>query len=73
MKHYRFHHFHSFSSSYDGHEEDGGFDGHGETASDGNTASVRVNGGDNPSKDAKTPPRQIPTWLSVSTPDEFVV
>lgn len=59
-------------SSYDGHEEDGGFDGHGETASDGNTASVRVNGGDNPSKDAKTPSRQIPTWLSVSTPDEFV-
>lgn len=59
--------FHSFSSSYDGHEEDGGFDGHGETA------SIRVNGGDNPSKDAKTIPRQIPTWLSVSTPDEFVV
>lgn len=59
-------------SSYDGHEEDSGFDGHGETASDGNTASVRVNGGDNPSKDAKTPSRQIPTWLSVSTPDEFV-
>lgn len=59
-------------SSYDGHEEDGGFDGHGETASDGNTVSVRVNGGDNPSKDAKTASRQIPTWLSVSTPDEFV-
>ncbi|WOH02455.1 hypothetical protein DCAR_0521844 [Daucus carota subsp. sativus] len=58
-------------SSYDGHEEDGGFDGHGETASNGYTASGRVNGGDN-SKDAKTISRQIPIWLSASTPDEFV-
>lgn len=66
------HHCFSFSSSYDGHEEDGGFDGHGETASNGYTASGRVNGGDN-SKDAKTISRQIPIWLSASTPDEFVV
>lgn len=51
-------------SSYDGHDEDGTLDGHDE---EGYTPSIRTNGGD-----VKILTRQIPTWLSDSTPDEFV-
>lgn len=51
-----------FSSSYDGHDEDGSFDTHDE-----------ANGGDGTLKDVKVASRQIPAWLSYSTPDEFVV
>lgn len=32
-----------------------------------------MNGGDGAPKDVKTVSRQIPIWLSDSTPDEFVV
>ncbi|KAG6734378.1 hypothetical protein I3842_01G270300 [Carya illinoinensis] len=35
-------------------------------------ASARVNGGDGNLKDAKTLPREMPPWLSNSTPDEFL-
>ncbi|KAM7526869.1 hypothetical protein LguiA_016771 [Lonicera macranthoides] len=48
-------------SSYDGHDEDGAFDTHDE-----------ANGGDGTLKDVKVASRQIPAWLSYSTPDEFV-
>lgn len=53
-------------SSYDGHDEDVAFDTH-----DEESASLRVNGGDGIPKDLKIS-RQIPSWLSNSTPDEFV-
>jgi exocyst complex component 4 len=48
-------------SSYDGHDDDGAYDTHDES-----------NGGDGSSKDGKVASRQIPLWLSYSTPDEFV-
>ncbi|XP_028072262.1 exocyst complex component SEC8-like [Camellia sinensis] len=56
-------------SSFDGHDEDGAMEIHDEAALDGHTAPIRVNGGD---KDVKIVSRQISTWLSDSTPDEFV-
>lgn len=56
-------------SSFDGHDEDGAMEIHDEAALDGHTAPIRVNGGD---KDVKSVSRQISTWLSDSTPDEFV-
>ncbi|KAK2995859.1 hypothetical protein RJ640_015819 [Escallonia rubra] len=59
-------------SSYDGHDEDGALDMHDEATLDGYAASVRVNGGDSNLKDVKILSRLIPTWLSFSTPDEFV-
>lgn len=46
---------------------------HDEAASDGHAASMRANGGDGNIKDIKMVPRQIPSWLSNSTPDEFIV
>lgn len=45
-------------SSYDGHDENGVLDDHDYATSDG--------------KDLKIASRQIPNWLSESTPDEFV-
>lgn len=36
-------------------------------------ASIRVNGGDGILKDVKMVSRQMPIWLSNSTPDEFLV
>jgi hypothetical protein len=59
------------SSSFDGHDED--LDITDESTSDGHTASVRTNGGDGNMKDIKVGSRQIPSWLSNSTPDEFIV
>ncbi|KAI8008499.1 Exocyst complex component SEC8 [Camellia lanceoleosa] len=56
-------------SSFDGHDEDGAMEIHDEAALDGHTAPIRVNSGD---KDVKIVSRQISTWLSDSTPDEFV-
>ncbi|KAF3434014.1 hypothetical protein FNV43_RR25117 [Rhamnella rubrinervis] len=56
-------------SSFDGHDEDGASEPHDE---DGHMASVRVNGGDGNTKDLKLVPRQMPPWLSYSTPDEFL-
>lgn len=53
-------------SSFDDHDEDGSLEQHDENSADGHSA-LRVNGGDGSLKD-----RQIPTWLSNSTPDEFV-
>lgn len=41
--------------------------------SDGYPTSLRINGTDGASKDVKMVSHQIPTWLSESTPDEFVV
>ncbi|XP_047971393.1 exocyst complex component SEC8 isoform X2 [Salvia hispanica] len=55
------------SSSYDGHNEDGTLDMHDDTAPNGYTPTVKANGGD-----ARIFSRQIPVWLSDSTPDEFV-
>lgn len=54
------------SSSFDGHDEDGTSDLTEDTVS-------KMNGGDGAPKDVKTVSRQIPIWLSDSTPDEFVV
>ncbi|KAH7857653.1 hypothetical protein Vadar_015032 [Vaccinium darrowii] len=58
------------SSSFDGRDEDGAMEIHDEATLDEHT--IRVNGGDNTPKDVKIVSRQIPTWLSCSTPDEFV-
>ncbi|PHT31352.1 Exocyst complex component SEC8 [Capsicum baccatum] len=55
------------SSLVEGHDEDGE-----DTLSDGNPASLRINGTDGASKDVKILSHQVPTWLSDSTPDEFV-
>lgn len=63
----------AFSSSFDGHDEEGASELHDEVASDGHATSLRVNGNEGYSKDIKTVPRQMPTWLSNSTPDEFLV
>ncbi|KAJ6892852.1 hypothetical protein NC651_025918 [Populus alba x Populus x berolinensis] len=57
-------------SSFDGHDED--LDITDEPTSDGHTASMRTNGGDGNMKDIKVGSRQIPSWLSNSTPDEFI-
>ncbi|KAJ6983418.1 exocyst complex component SEC8 isoform X2 [Populus alba x Populus x berolinensis] len=57
-------------SSFDGHDED--LDITDEATSDGHTASMRTNGGDGNMKDIKVGSRQIPSWLSNSTPDEFI-
>ncbi|KAL5560571.1 hypothetical protein UlMin_036782 [Ulmus minor] len=51
-------------SSFDGHDEDGALDAHDE---------VRVNGGEGYSKEVKIVPRQMPTWLLYSTPNEFLI
>ncbi|KAG5574754.1 hypothetical protein H5410_054888 [Solanum commersonii] len=55
------------SSLIEGHDEDGE-----DTVSDGNPTSSRINGTDGASKDVKVISHQVPTWLSDSTPDEFV-
>ncbi|PHT44888.1 hypothetical protein CQW23_14046 [Capsicum baccatum] len=56
------------SSLVEGHGEDGEA-----TLSDGNPASLRINGIDGASKDINIFSHQVPTWLLDSTPDEFVV
>lgn len=58
-------------SSFDGHEEGSTLED--EAASDSQSTSARVNGGDGGSKEAKLTTRQLPTWLSNSIPDEFLV
>ncbi|XP_022890078.1 exocyst complex component SEC8-like isoform X1 [Olea europaea var. sylvestris] len=58
-------------SSFDGHDEDGATDVQDDATSDGYT-TMQVNGGDTVPRDGKIVSRQIPTWLSDSTPDEFV-
>lgn len=63
----------AFSSSFDGHDEEGALEPRDDATSDGHMASARVNGGDGNLKDAKTLPREMPPWLSNSTPDEFLV
>ena len=55
------------SSSFDGHDEEGALELHDEATSDGLATAIRVNG------DIKIFHRQIPTWLSYATPDEFLV
>ncbi|XP_042031641.1 exocyst complex component SEC8-like isoform X1 [Salvia splendens] len=55
------------SSSYDGHNEDGTLDMHDDAAPNGYTPTMKAIGGD-----ARIFSRQIPVWLSDSTPDEFV-
>ncbi|CAL0321290.1 unnamed protein product [Lupinus luteus] len=52
--------------SFDGHDEEGALELNKEAASDGNMATMRTNG------DIKIALRQMPTWLSNSTPDEFL-
>ncbi|XP_042035948.1 exocyst complex component SEC8-like [Salvia splendens] len=55
------------SSSFDGHNEDGNLDLLDDAAPNGYTPTMKANGGD-----ARMFSRQIPVWLSDSTPDEFV-
>ncbi|XP_058072108.1 exocyst complex component SEC8 [Magnolia sinica] len=59
-------------SSIDGHDDESALEAHDGAASDGVTSSARVNGVEGPLKDLKTVSRQIPTWLSSSTPNEFI-
>ncbi|KAH1230356.1 Exocyst complex component SEC8 [Glycine max] len=54
--------------SFDGHDE---ADLNEEATLDGNMATTRINGNDIP-KDSNNALRQMPTWLSNSTPDEFL-
>lgn len=61
------------SSSFDGHEEEGALEIQDEAATDGCSAIVRANGGDAGLKEVQIISRHIPTWLSYSTPDEFLV
>ncbi|KAJ7975027.1 exocyst complex component SEC8 [Quillaja saponaria] len=58
-------------SSFDGHDEEGAPDLHDEVTLDGHMASVRANGSDG-IRDVKIALRQMPIWLSNSTPDEFL-
>lgn len=60
-------------SSYDGHEEASTLELNDEAVSDGQSTFSRVNGGDGGLKEAKLVTRQLPTWLSNSIPDEFLV
>ncbi|KAK6156340.1 hypothetical protein DH2020_010588 [Rehmannia glutinosa] len=60
------------TSLFNGHSEDGTIDSHDDATSNGYTPSMRANGGDTGAKDVKIVSRQIPMWLSDSTPDEFV-
>ncbi|KAL5800324.1 hypothetical protein ACOSQ3_033415 [Xanthoceras sorbifolium] len=57
-------------SSFDGHDEEGSLEPHNEATSDGHVAVI--NGGDGSLKDIKMLSHEIPSWLSKSTPDEFV-
>eukprot|EP00257_Ricinus_communis_P003816 XP_002516393.2 exocyst complex component SEC8 [Ricinus communis] len=59
-------------SSFDGHDEEGNLDMHDEANLDGQAATMRVIGGDGNAKDMKILARQLPSWLSNSTPDEFI-
>ncbi|KAL4621529.1 hypothetical protein ACB092_06G234900 [Castanea dentata] len=59
-------------SSFDGHDEEGALELPDDATSDGHMASIRVNGGDGIPKDFKMVSRQMPIWLSNSTPDEFL-
>ncbi|CAN1238308.1 Exocyst complex component SEC8 [Linum grandiflorum] len=61
----------SVSSSFEGHDEDGSLELHDEASLDGHAASVRGNG-DGITKEPKVVSRHIPSWLSNSTPDEFI-
>lgn len=57
-------------SSFDGQDDESTFELLDEAASDGFPSSLKVNGGEG---QLKTVPRQLPRWLSNSTPNEFVV
>lgn len=59
-------------SSFDGRDEEGALELPDDATSDGHMASTRVNGGDGIPKDVKIVSRQMPIWLSNSTPDEFL-
>ncbi|KAK7292470.1 hypothetical protein RIF29_08251 [Crotalaria pallida] len=52
--------------SFDGHDDEGSLELNEEATLDGNMATARING------DTKIALRQMPTWLSNSTPDEFL-
>jgi exocyst complex component 4 len=58
-------------SSFDGPDED--LDISDEATPDGHIGSMRANGGNENMKDIKIVSHQIPSWLSNSTPDEFIV
>jgi len=58
-------------SSFDGPDED--LDISDEATPDGHIGSMRANGGNGNMKDIKIVSHQIPSWLSNSTPDEFIV
>lgn len=52
------------SSSFDGHDE--------EIIQEQDEASL-TNGGDSSGREVKSFSRQVPSWLSCATPDEFLV
>ncbi|GAU33498.1 hypothetical protein TSUD_72600 [Trifolium subterraneum] len=54
--------------SFDGHDEEGTLDSSEEATLDGNMANTRINGSDVTNGAL----HQMPTWLSNSTPDEFL-
>lgn len=59
-------------SSFDGRDEDGSLDMQEDAVLDGQMTSMKVNGIDGSVKESRVVSRQNPTWLSESTPDEFV-
>ncbi|KAE9612190.1 putative Sec8 exocyst complex component specific domain-containing protein [Lupinus albus] len=54
------------AGSFDGHDDEGALELTEEATLDGNMATMKING------DIKIAFRQMPTWLSNSTPDEFL-
>lgn len=60
-------------SSFDGHEESSTLELNDEAVSDSQSTFSRVNGGDGGLKEVKMATCQLPTWLSNSIPDEFLV
>lgn len=61
---------HFFSSSFDGRDDESGMEMLDGGASDGVLQSLKAHAGGG---HVKTISRQIPTWLSYATPDEFLV
>ena len=59
-------------SSFDGNDEEGALVSSEEATLDGDMENMRINGS-GVTKDASGALRQMPTWLSNSTPDEFLV
>ena len=61
-----------YSSSFDGHDDESSLEMDG-SATNSVNHSARTQAGDGHVKDIRSASRQIPTWLSHATPDEFIV